>query len=141
MLIKYGFWSTNFLSCILFFYLSEVSLLFDDVFLLQAKKIELWKIEKREQPHLLQQSSETKDTTGDPLIFCVGRNVTGKDLDKWSSDSYEIWFLLSRSCDLFNCANVRITYSNSRSQTRRWFECHSSLTSHLIEFLVCKSAP
>ena len=59
----------NFLSCILFFYLSEVSLLFDDVFLLQAKKIELWKIEKREQPHLLQQSSETKDTTGNPLIF------------------------------------------------------------------------
>ena len=62
----------NFLSCILFFYLSEVSLLFDDVFFLQAKKIELWKIEKREQPHLLQQSSETKDTTGDPLIFCLG---------------------------------------------------------------------
>ena len=62
----------NFLSCILFFYLSEVSLLFDDVFLLQAKKIELWKIEKREQPHLLQQSSETKDATGKPLIFCLG---------------------------------------------------------------------
>ena len=36
----------DFLSWILFFYLSEVSLLFDDVFLLQAKKIELWKIEK-----------------------------------------------------------------------------------------------
>ena len=39
MLIKQGFLSMNFLSCILFFYLSEVSLLFDDVFLLQAKKI------------------------------------------------------------------------------------------------------
>ena len=75
-----------------------------------------------------------------PLNKYRGRNVTGKDLDKWSRDSYEIWFLLSRSCDLFNCANVRITYSNSRSQTRRWIECHSSLTSHPIEFLVCKSA-
>ena len=59
----------NLLSCILFFYLSEVSLLFDDVFLLQAKKIELWKIEKSEQPHLLQQSSETKDATGTHSLF------------------------------------------------------------------------
>ena len=72
----------NFLSCILFFYLSEVSLLFDDVFLLQAKKIELWKIEKREQPHLLQQSSETRHRG--PTHFLSGmKNVVRRLLGLW----------------------------------------------------------
>ena len=84
MLVKQEFLSIRNLSCtFLIFYLSKDILLFNDVFLLQAMKIKVQRLEKREQLHLLLQFRNRR-CHREPTHFLFGiKNIVRRHLGLW----------------------------------------------------------